>query len=114
MSGSYSSGCENNKTSVIYRLGYRYAGSFKNSMRGLLSIGWARTAACDGYQVMYADNKNFTGAHTTTLNGNTNGGLDISVDQGKTWYAKVRCYKKVNGVTYYSAWGNVVSCYAAK
>ena len=61
MSGSYSSGCENNKTSVIYRLGYRYAGSFKNSMRGLLSIGWARTAACDGYQVMYADNKNFQG-----------------------------------------------------
>lgn len=114
MSGSYSSGCENNKTSVIYRLGYRYAGSFKNSMRGLLSIKWARTAACDGYQVMYADNKNFTGAYTTTLKGNTNGGLDISVGQGKTWYAKVRCYKKVNGVTYYSAWGNVVSCYAAK
>ncbi len=111
MSGSYSSGCENNKTSVIYRLNYRYSGSFENTDAGTVVVKWARTAACDGYEVMYGTNQGFSGAASYTISGNNYNGLRITnMEKGRTYYAKVRCYKQINGVTYYSAWGNVVSC----
>lgn len=57
-----------------------------------------------GYQVMYADNSKFTGAKTKQFTGTS---VTLTNLSKKTWYFKVRSYKKSGSKTVYSKWSGV-------
>ena len=94
-----------NKTgSKIIRLQapVQYTPSSKTS--GKITAKWKKVSSVSGYQIQYSDSKSFAGAKTVSSNGaaKTISGLK----KGKTYYVRVRTYKKTGGKTYYSAWGS--------
>ena len=67
------------------------------------------TSRITGYQIMYATNKAFTkGKKTVTVKGYATTSKKIKkLKKKKTYYVKIRTYKKVGKITYYSAWSKV-------
>jgi fibronectin type 3 domain-containing protein len=72
-----------------------------------VKVAWNKASGSVGYQVYYATSKTGTYSYvgSTTSNAYTKTGLK----QNKTYYFKVRAYKKVNGTTYYGAYSDVIS-----
>lgn len=74
--------------------------------KGKVKVTWKKLSGVSGYQVQYARNKKFTKAkkskrcsvNTVTLK---------SLKKGKTWYVRVRAYKKSGSGTTYGAWSGV-------
>ncbi len=63
-----------------------------------------------GYQVQYSTSKAFTSAKSKTLTKNTTTSTTLTGLKAKTtYYVRVRTYKTVNGVKYYSGWSTVKS-----
>lgn len=63
-----------------------------------------KVSGASGYQVMYADNSKFTGAKTKQFTGTS---VTLTNLSKKTWYFKVRSYKKSGSKTVYSKWSGV-------
>ena len=73
--------------------------------KGLLKVSWKKASGITGYQLQYSPNKGFTdarevsvgkaGAVKRTLKG---------LKKGRTYYVRIRAYRKVDGKTYRSAW----------
>ena len=63
-----------------------------------------------GYQLQYSLNKNFkSGVKTKTIAKTaTIKGILSGLKSKKTYYLRIRVYKKVAGKTYYSEWSNVL------
>ncbi len=58
-----------------------------------------------GYQIQYSTSKTFSNATTKTISGyNTTKYTLKSLSANKTYYVRVRTYKKVGSTTYYSGW----------
>lgn len=58
-----------------------------------------------GYQIIYSRSSKFTNSKTITVKGTkTTSKIVKCSTAGKTYYFKVRTYKTVNGVKYYSPW----------
>lgn len=74
-----------------------------------ITVKWAKVSAqCTGYQVKYSTSKSFSGAKTVTIKSYKTTSKTIKkLKAKKTYYAKVRTYKTVNGVKYYGAWSKV-------
>lgn len=72
-----------------------------------IKITWKKAEGVDGYEICYATNKTFkkrkklvtakSSAKTKTIN---------KLSKNKTYYIKVRAYKKINGKKVYGAWSN--------
>ena len=61
-----------------------------------------------GYQIMYSKNKSFkSGNKTVNAKGYKSISKTVNVGSKGTYYVKVRVYKTVNDVTYYSGWSAV-------
>jgi len=75
--------------------------SIKKKSKQVL-ISWAKDKEISGYNVEYATNKNFKGKKNGKINENKNAKINIS--KGKTYYVRIRRYKKVSGKKYYSEW----------
>lgn len=70
-----------------------------------LIITWNENKKADGYQLQYSLHKNFSGAKKTTAPGKTSVIAFLKNLQAyKTYYVRVRTYKKVGGTKYYSVW----------
>lgn len=67
------------------------------------------TSRITGYQIMCATNKAFTkGKKTVTVKGYATTSKKIKkLKKKKTYYVKIRTYKKVGKITYYSPWSKV-------
>ncbi|HCT91732.1 MAG TPA: hypothetical protein DF613_10200, partial [Lachnospiraceae bacterium] len=89
---------------VLEKLGKPGTGSVKNVKGGKIAVTWKKSSNVDGYEIQYADNAAFTGKKTVKVPGVKTTKKDVSVKKGKTYYIRVRGYKKVSGLTYYSAW----------
>ncbi|MBR2315184.1 MAG: fibronectin type III domain-containing protein, partial [Clostridia bacterium] len=64
-----------------------------------------QTTQTTGYQIQYSTNKDFTDAKTKTITSNSTVKTTLSsLSSGKTYYVRVRTYKTVNDVKYYSGW----------
>ena len=78
-----------------------------------IKLYWNRNANASGYQIQYSRSSLFAGAKTVTINNNSITSYTASkLKKKKGYYARIRAYKVVNGITYYSAWsasGNVKS-----
>lgn len=74
-------------------------------------LTWKKNSAADGYQIQYAQNATFIGAKTKTVGKGSATSCTVSkLKKKKTYYARIRAYKKVGGQTYYSPWsatGNI-------
>jgi hypothetical protein len=71
---------------------------------------WNKGTANTGYQLQYGLKKTFSGAKTVKVtNANTVMKTVKSLLKGKTYYVRVRAYKTVGKVNYYSAWSSVKS-----
>ena len=70
------------------------------------SIKWNKVSAqCDGYQIQYSENSSFNSYKSTTVNGYNNTQKTVSKLKGKKkYYVRIRTFKKVKGVNYYSSW----------
>ncbi len=78
----------------------------KNLKGKKAKITWVKKSDVDGYQVQVALNKKFTkGKKAKTItNNSTNSHTFKNLKKGKTYYARVRTYKLVNGTKCYSDW----------
>ena len=64
-----------------------------------------KTAQVTGYQIQYSTSKDFTNAKTKTLTSYSTTKTTLSnLTANKTYYVRVRTYKTVNDVKYYSGW----------
>lgn len=80
--------------------------SAKNLKGKKAKITWVKKSDVDGYQVQVARNKNFSkGKKSKTITKNTVKSHTFKkLKKGKTYYARVRTYKLVNGQKVYSDW----------
>ena len=78
--------------------------SAKNTKSKTLTLKLNGQSDCDGYQIQYGLKKNFKGAKTITKQ---TGSVTIKkLKVKKTYYVRVRTYKKIAGNTYYGKWSN--------
>ena len=82
-----------------------YRGSRKFTAR------WSkRTAQVTGYQLSYATRSNFSNGKTVTLTRNYTTKRTVKKLKRRTrYYVRVRTYKTVKGIRYYSSWSSVKS-----
>ena len=82
--------------------------SARSSKKGKVTVKWKKSAGVGGYQIQYARSKKFKNAANVTVSGSgrtsrTIGGLKSK----KTYYVRVRGYKKVDGKKLYGSWSAV-------
>lgn len=83
--------------------------SVKNAKGKKMTIKWAKNTAGNGYQIQYSTSKKFAkGNKTKTISKNKTTSYTIKkLKKKKTYYVRIRTYKKVSGKTYYSGWSSV-------
>jgi hypothetical protein len=79
-----------------------------------LTIRWEKqTTEVSGYKIQYSTDKNFKN-NTTTVRVKTaekeETVLKKGVKAGKSYYLRIKTYKKVNGKKYYSGWNEYGKC----
>lgn len=70
-----------------------------------LTGGWAKAADASGYQFQYARNPIFVGAKSVDVSGGNKQSVTVNNVKKVKYYGRVRSYKVVNGIKYYSDWG---------
>ncbi len=83
--------------------------SAKNAKGKKLVVKWGKNTAGNGYQIQYSTSKKFAkGNKTKTISKNKTTSYTIKkLKKKKTYYVRIRTYKKVSGKTYYSEWSSV-------
>lgn len=95
----------------------KYKGDFSNSVttatkpskvsiktvtakKKALALKWKKTVG-SGYEITYSSKKNFSGAKTVKINGASKSSCTVKkLKSKKTYYVKIRAYKKVGGKIY--------------
>lgn len=89
------------KTSIIKRTAADYRS---------IKLTWKKVSGASGYQIYRSTKK--TGAYKkikTITSGNKTSYTNKKLNTGKTYYYKIRVYRKVGSKTYYSKYSSVVS-----
>lgn len=73
------------------------------------TLTWSNVAGESGYQIYYATSKNGTYKKMASVKGNTVSYTSTALSGGKTYYFKVRAYKKAGDSTVYSGFSEVKS-----
>ncbi len=71
-----------------------------------MTVSWKTAAGgVTGYQLQYGLKKNFSGAKKVTVKKAATVKATLkNLKRGKTWYVRIRAWKKVGKTTYWSAW----------
>ena len=69
-------------------------------------VNWSTVKICDGYEVWYSTRQDMKNAKCVVVKGNNKKSVEFKKTSGKTYYIRVRAYKKVNGNKNYSAYSN--------
>lgn len=84
--------------------------SVKNYKGKKLKASWKKNTKGTGYQVQYSTSSKFKSAKTVTVKGYKSTSKTITkLTKNKKYYVRVRTYKTVSKVNYYSGWSNVKS-----
>ena len=84
--------------------------SVKNYKGKRLKAYWKKNTKVTGYQVQYSTSSKFKSAKTVTVKGCKNTSKNIyRLTKKKKYYVRVRTYKTVSKVNYYSDWSNTKS-----
>ena len=93
--------CNTKKTESINKLGSPQMTKLKKAKKSF-TAQWSWANGVDGYQVQYSLKKNFKKSTTKYYKGTK---LTVKkLKSKKTYYVRVRAYKKINGRNYYSSW----------
>ena len=78
----------------------------KNAKKNKMTIKWSKKSKVTGYQIQYSTNSKFKKSvkNVTISNSNVSSQTITSLKNKKTYYVRIRTYKTVSGVTYYSDW----------
>ena len=80
------------------------------SSKKALTVKWKKQAGVTGYQVQYATKGTFSNAKKVTVFGAVNLSKKITgLRSGQKYFVRVRTFKKIAGVYYFSIWSNVKS-----
>ena len=78
--------------------------------KGQLAVRWKKGIGGVGYELQYGLKKSFAGAKKVKISKNATVRRTLKgLKAGKTWYLRIRAWKKVDGKTYYSAWSGAKS-----
>ena len=78
-----------------------------------IKLTWEPLSGVDGYQIYRATSKSGTYSKVTSVTGATKSSyINEGRTCGKTYYYKLRAYKRINGKTVYSKFSSVLSAYA--
>ena len=84
--------------------------SVKNYKGKKLKASWKKNTKGTGYQVQYSTSSKFKSAKTVTVKGYKSTSKTITkLTKNKKYYVRVRTYKTVSKVNYYSGWSNTKS-----
>ncbi len=83
--------------------------SLTSSTKGKAVIKWSNVSGETGYQVYYSTSKNGTYKKVASYEANKTAGSKSNLTSQKTYYFKVRAYKKTASGTVYSSWSSVNS-----
>ena len=80
-----------------------------NTSKKKMTIKWSKNTAVTGYQIQYSTDKKFKkGVKTVTINKNNTTSKSVAkLSKNKRYYVRIRSYKTVSGVKYYSNWSSV-------
>ena len=86
------------------------APSVKSSKKGTFTVKWKKNTEITGYQVQYSTDKAFkAGTKLQTIKKKTTLSCIIkSLKSKKTYYVRMRGYKKASGKTVYGTWSKTV------
>lgn len=77
---------------------------------GKMTVKWKKNATVTGYQIAYSTKSNFSSKTTFSVTGASKLSKTVKgLTSGKTYYVKVRCFKKVNGKRFYSSYSPVMT-----
>ena len=90
---------------TFYKVAGSAISSLKNTAAKTAAVKWGRNAKATGYQIQYSLKKDFASSNkTVTVKGAGSVSKAIAgLKKGKTYYFRVRAYKKVGETTYYSS-----------
>lgn len=88
------------------KLSCKVARKGKNALR----VTWNKDTTVTGYQVYLSTSKNFkSGVKGVTISKNSNYAYTFkNLKKGKTYYVRIRSYKKIGKATYYSAYSSII------
>ena len=73
-----------------------------------IKVKWTKqTTQVTGYQIQYSTSSKFTGAKSVTVKKTYSTKTLTKLKGKKKYYVRVRTYKSVAGIKYYSKWSNV-------
>ena len=79
------------------------------------STNWKRNSAVTGYQIQYSLKDDFSGAKTVTIKSNKTLKTTLKkLNAKKVYYVRIRTYKTISKVNYFSVWNNKLGGKAAK
>lgn len=103
--GSVTSAAKTSKS--IVRLTAPKLSSAKNVSGKKIKVKYGKNAKANGYQIQYSTKKTFASAKITKVASAKKVSATIKkLTKKKTYYVRVRAYKKSGGKTYYSSWSN--------
>lgn len=81
--------------------------SATNSASKKITVKWNKYSGAGGYQIQYATSSSFNDAKASTITSNKTGSRTLEgLTKGKTYYIRLRAFKKVSGKSYYSMWSS--------
>ena len=104
------------KIITIYRVAGIVTFSVKNNASKRMTVRWNRNARASGYQILYSRNKSFSSGNkaVNVTNAATVSKVIGSLTKGRTYYVKIRSFKKVGGTRYWSVWSSARSVKISK
>lgn len=69
-----------------------------------VTLKWKKSSKITGYQIQYSTSSNFAKCKTVKVNKNLTQKKFTKLQKGKTYYVRIRAYKKSGGKKYYSSW----------
>lgn len=81
--------------------------SIENKKKQNVIVKYKSDKAVSGYQIQYGTNKTYSKAKTVNVKSNKTDAYTIkNLTKGKTYYIRIRSYKKTGNTKCYSAWNN--------
>jgi hypothetical protein len=75
--------------------------------KNYIQLQWAKNSKASGYEICYAKNSSFTSTKKVTITSKSTLTKKITSLSKTKYYVKIRTYKTVNKVKYYSEWSAV-------
>lgn len=104
------------KSRATYRLAKPAVSSVTNSAASKMTVKWGKNSTATGYTIQYSLSSSFaSGNKTVTITGaSTVSRVIVGLTKGKTYYVRIRTYKTVDDVKYWSTWSATKSVKISK